>query len=644
MNSLTPETLVYGFTKAVDPQISPDGELVVYSRAIANRETKKNESQLWLCDRDGGNHRQLTQSGKRNTGARWSLDGKQIAFVSDRVEKSGIFVLDLAGGDPREITKHNSSIGDLAWSPDGSTLAYIADFDPDNPDEDKEDEDTAPKVRVTSRIDYKVDGLGYRGDVRRHLFVVDLGSGDRRRLTEDVQDYGAPAWSPDGTTIAVGRSAIDSDGSQLALVDVATGNMKLVGAEHGIVDQWAWSPDGKRLALSAEEGKTYQADLCIYDVEKDEIETIADDIEWKPGGRGGMEAPPQWIDDDKVLFLGAHKGGTVITVADANSGKVETLHRSESTPATMSVNQGGQFVARAHTSLETNGEIEILDIENKRGKVITDFSSEVLETTPQAHWERFEIERGDYTIESWLLKPVDFDESKKYPVVLDIHGGPNGYYGYNFDDHHQALAGAGFIVVYSNPRGSSSYGREFTMQVFQDWGFEDYKDLMAALDEALKRPYSDEERVGVRGYSYGGYMTSWIIGQTTRFQAAVCGAPCFDLESFWGTSDIGPRFGAVQFGAAPHEAPEWYAAHSPSNFAHRATTPTLIVHGEADERCPIGQGEQMFTALKKAGVETEFARYPGGAHGFTRLGPPEHRVDVLTRTVDWFKEHLGQAK
>jgi dipeptidyl aminopeptidase/acylaminoacyl peptidase len=195
-------------------------------------------------------------------------------------------------------------------------------------------------------------------------------------------------------------------------------------------------------------------------------------------------------------------------------------------------------------------------------------------------------------------------------------------------------------VVYANPRGSSSYGRDFATAVYGDWGGEDYLDLMAVMDAVLERPYCDADRQGVRGYSYGGYMTAWIIGQTDRFRAAVCGAPCFDLESFWGTSDIGARFGHRQFGGPAHDVPEWYEQHSPSSHAHRATTPTLIIHGEADERCPIGQGEQMFVALKQAGVEVEFARYPGGSHLFFATGPPEQRLDALQRTLAWFDRYL----
>jgi dipeptidyl aminopeptidase/acylaminoacyl peptidase len=225
--------------------------------------------------------------------------------------------------------------------------------------------------------------------------------------------------------------------------------------------------------------------------------------------------------------------------------------------------------------------------------------------------------------------------------VLDVHGGPHGFYGYGFQAIQQALASHGLLVAFSNPRGSGSYGRDFAHQVRFDWGGEDYLDLMAVVDAVVDRPYVDPARTGIWGYSYGGFMTAWTIGHTDRFRAAVCGAPCFDLESMYGTSDISHAWGPYQWGGRPHEASEAFAAHSPSTFAHRATTPTLIVQGEADDRCPIGQGEQMFVALKQAGCQVEFARYPGGAHAMLRVGPPSHRADFIGRVLGWFQDHLG---
>jgi dipeptidyl aminopeptidase/acylaminoacyl peptidase len=251
--------------------------------------------------------------------------------------------------------------------------------------------------------------------------------------------------------------------------------------------------------------------------------------------------------------------------------------------------------------------------------------------------------RGDFAIDAFLLKPPDFDPSRRYPLVLDVHGGPHGYYGYAFSPVQRCLAASGFLVVFANPRGSASYGRKFSMAVLRDWGGQDYADLMAVVDAVLERPYVDPERTGIYGYSYGGYMTAWTIGQTDRFKAAVCGAPVFDLVSAFGTSDIGYFWLEQETGGTPYQIPDWYAAHSPSTYLHRARTPTLIVQGEADLRCPLGQSEQMFVTLLKVGCQAELVRYPGGGHMFPWMGPPEHRCDYLTRVRDWFTARLTEV-
>jgi dipeptidyl aminopeptidase/acylaminoacyl peptidase len=255
-------------------------------------------------------------------------------------------------------------------------------------------------------------------------------------------------------------------------------------------------------------------------------------------------------------------------------------------------------------------------------------------------WERVALQRNGLEIEGWLLKPADFDESRRYPLVLDVHGGPNMYHGHQWQPTQQALIGRGFLVLVCNPRGSSSYGRDFTGRVFRDWGGEDYRDLMAMVDLVAARSYVDSGRLGIFGYSYGGYMTSWTIGQTDRFRAAVIGAPCFNLVSMWGTSDIGDAWDDVQWGGSPREAEGFYRERSPSSWAYRARTPTLVIHGEADDRCPIGQGEELYTWLQSSGVEAEFARYPGAAHLFPFTGKPSQRADFLQRLGDWFETRL----
>ena len=641
---LSPETLVYGFTPAADPQISPDGLHVLYTRTATDPKTHKTSAQVWAVGTSGSSARQLTQSGGRNGGARWSPDGATVAFVSDRVEQAGIFVLPMTGGEASEITRHDAPISELAWSPDGLRIAYRIAVDPDHPEGEERVEDSAAPVRVTGRLDYKQDGRGYLHDKRFQTFVVDVLSSERTKISNDAADYNFPSWSPDGSILATQKGSHNGMRSKLALLPSDGGAETLVGWERGVVTTWGWSPDGSSLVITGDSNLSWQTDFYVYNLASKELFSLTDDLECLPsGGLPGIQGPsqPLWRADGTVLFHAMSRGAGTLNKLTIATGDVETLTGVKAMPSGFSSTTDGEKVVQACMSLESHVEVLYHDLRAGESRQLTNESEAVLETSPAARWERFDVTRDGFITEAWMLTPTNFDESKKYPVILDIHGGPNGFYGYGFVPMQQCLATNGFILVYSNPRGSSSYGRSFTQQVLEDWGGEDYHDLMAVVDKVLERPYADGDRVGIWGYSYGGYMTAWAIGQTDRFKAAVCGAPCFDLESMYGTSDISHEFGELQWGGPPHRSKEWYATHSPSEFAHRTTTPTLIIHGEADERCPIGQGEQMFVALKKAGCEVEFARYPGGSHLFLRLGPPEHREDVLSRTLAWFKNHLG---
>ena len=640
---LSPETLVYGFTPASDPQVSPDGRRVVYNLAAVSPETKKGSSHIWLCDIDGANKRRLTFSGERNRGARWSPDGTHIAFVSDRVPTNGIFQIAVDGGEAREVMRQNQSIGDLAWSPDGARIVFTSSFDPENPEGEKPKDGVAPAVRVTSRLDYKQDNRGYLGEARNQVNIVDVATGEPGFLTSEPVDHAFPQWSPDGTLVAASRLTTNGMRSQLELIPVDGSTSTLIGPEEGNVGTWAFSPDGARIVFTGDTKATSQSDFFVYTLASEETRRVTADLQCLPAaGFPTLEPPsmPVWLDDSHVLFHAVRAGASGIYVIDLDSGAVEQIEGGTSLRSGFSTDAAHRYIAQGVASLDAVGELLVFDRETGKSAQITDYSGAVLAETPTAKWERFDISRGGYVIESWLLFPPGFDASKKYPLVLDIHGGPNGFYGYGFVAMQQVLATNGFIVLFCNPRGSSSYGREFTQQVTGDWGGEDYLDIMASVDDAVKRPYVDAERLGIWGYSYGGYMTAWTIGQNHRFKAAVCGAPCFDLESMFGTSDISHEFGMLQWGGPPHEAREWYATHSPSQFAHNTKTPTLIIQGEADNRCPVGQSEQMFVTLKQAGCEVEMARYPGGSHLFMRAGPPEHRQDVLARVLAWFQGHL----
>ncbi|MEO6045607.1 MAG: S9 family peptidase, partial [Tepidiformaceae bacterium] len=417
----------------------------------------------------------------------------------------------------------------------------------------------------------------------------------------------------------------------------------IIGPDEGNVGTWAFSPDGARIVFTGDTKQTSQSDFFVYTFATKDVGRVTTDLPCLPAaGFPTLDPPsmPVWLDESRVMFHAVRAGASGIHVIDLDSGAVEQIEGGTSLRSGFSTDASHRYVAQGVASLDVMAEVLVFDRETGKTEQITSYSAPVLAQSPTAKWERFDISRGGYVIESWLLFPPDFDASKQYPLVLDIHGGPNGFYGYGFVPMQQVLATNGFVVLFCNPRGSSSYGREFTQQVTGDWGGEDYLDIMAVVDEAVKRPSVDAGRLGIWGYSYGGYMTARTIGQNHRFKAAVCGAPCFDLESMYGTSDISHEFGMLQWGGPPHKAREWYATHSPSQFAHNTRTPTLIIQGEADNRCPVGQSEQMFVTLKQAGCEVEMARYPGGSHLFMRAGPPEHREDVLGRVLAWFEAHL----
>lgn len=657
---LTPADLVYGFTPATDPRFSPDGEAILYTRRwtpqgepVGRPPPRADErpdhragsivggtrTHLWLCDADGGSTRRLDVAGRRNHGGRWSPDGRSIAFVSERDEGGVIHVLGRAGDESREVVRHRLQIpSELAWSPDGRRLAYAVMVDPVNVEEESPAAGAAPLIRVVRRLDYKEDGRGILLDTRLQVCVVDVETGDRRTLTSEPADHFSPLWSPDGRTIAVRVGTGEGWSTQLLLLDADTGaELRRLGPADGRVEYASWKPSGDHVLIVAGPlGRTHP-DFFLADVESGALEQLTDSVPWV------VVASPTWLDDRRALLHVHHRGKSLLLMLDAETRATEEVYRFEALNDGLSVDVAGRLAVQGYESLDAPGELVVFDLTARTATLVTRFSEPVLAAAPQAGWEALTIERDGLTIDAWLLFPRDFDQSLRYPLVLDVHGGPHLHYGCCFDLVQQALAGAGFLVVYANPRGSTSYGKTHAELVNEDWGGGDYLDLLAVVDAVGARPYADGDRVGITGYSYGGYMTAWAIGQSDRFRAAVCGVPVFNLVSQYGTSDLSPRLYAVEWGGAPHERAEWYAARSPSTFAHRATTPTLILHAEDDLRCPIGQGDEMFVALAQAGCEVELVRYAGVGHAWFHApdGHPEHRLDVLERTVGWFRRHLG---
>jgi dipeptidyl aminopeptidase/acylaminoacyl peptidase len=354
-----------------------------------------------------------------------------------------------------------------------------------------------------------------------------------------------------------------------------------------------------------------------------------------------MPAPElRWTVDGRLLVLGDARGQSFLYEVAAAGGPVRALAGGGWQATALSLDgRAGRAVIGA-TPPDTPGELYLVDLRYPPLRCLTAYNRAYFAAHPPARLEKFSFQRHEFDIEGRVWLPPDFDPARRYPLVLDIHGGPNAAFYDAFTLSQQVLATAGYVVLAVNMRGSTTYGRAFTMAALGDWGGEDYQDLMAAVECVAAQPYVDGDHLGVHGYSYGGFMAAWIIGHTRRFKAAVVGGACLDLPSMYGTSDIGVSFGERQWGGTRREAFAAMVKRSPLTYAPAVETPVLLLHGEADLRCPIAQAEQYFVALKRHGKTVEFVRFPDCSHLFVHIGHPHMREEYLRRTLEWFDRHL----
>jgi dipeptidyl aminopeptidase/acylaminoacyl peptidase len=641
---------VYALTGVGDPRISPDGTRIAYVVTSIDREANEYRGAIWVARRDGSEEPRRFTSGERRDGTpRWSPDGRWLAFTSNRGDEKTqpqIYVISAEGGEARRLTDLKESAGELAWSPDSARIAFTARVR----DEAYEEEDEKKrKPRRFTRVFYKLDSVGWTGDRRKHVFVVDLDGGEPTQATSGDGEHGAPAWTPDGKRLVFGAlrgERWDTELiSRLYSVDADGGEPTQLTGDEASYDSPAFSPDGARLAYhyTVEDGThPHHTQLGVMNADGSNAKLLTTSLDRQCAPYPELREP-LW-DGDRLLFS-VEDGGNILlyVVAADGSSEPELLVGGEQVISGYDVRDGQlAYVASTYTTLR-----ELYA--GADGRRLTDVGGSFTSGCELAEPERFTaVSEDGYEVDGWVVRPAGFEAGKRYPTLLNIHGGPFSQYGTAFFDEFQVFAGAGYVVLYSNPRGGSGYSEEHGRAIRgplngagPGWGTRDYEDVMAVVDTALERfDFVDPERLGVIGGSYGGFMTSWIIGHTKRFKAAVSERAVNNLVSMFGSSDLFWIF-ERQFGGPLWEDVGAYLDRSPSTYVREMETPVLVLHSEQDLRCNIEQGEHLFTALRLLGKEVEMLRFPAESHELSRSGSPLHRVLRFEAILEWFGRYLS---
>ena len=634
---------IFNIREVRDPQRSPDGKWVAYTVATAIKDTDKNNTDIWMVSWDGTQQIQVTSTPEGESSPRWSPDNKYLTFISSRMgAKTGqVWLLNRSGGEAVKITDIKGGVSDVAWSPDGKRLALVV-SDPDPADKDADDpanEKKTAKPIVIDRYRFKADGDGFLRGGRSHLYLFDIESKKAEILTPGAFEETSPAWSPDGKQIAFARVHGEGDVDKMPNTDVFVVDAR-VGAQPrrlttSTADEGgrlAWSPDGKQIAFILGDEVKYsaydQAKLAVIPAAGGTARVLTESLD-RPVGSASWSADGTslffTITDDRAQHLGK---------ISLTEGRVQRVVEGRQVITNPSSGPDGSFAVLASTATTLP---EVHALEGGKLRKLSAQNDQWIKGVQLGTTEDFTSTSKDGTVvNSILVKPASFDPAKKYPVLLRIHGGPNGQDQHSFNYEREIFAANGFVVISVNYRGSNGRGNAFQKAIFADWGNKEVVDLLGAMDALQKMSWVDSTRLGIGGWSYGGILTNYTIAQDTRFKAAISGAGSSNQLSMYGSDmyitqyeqEIGPPWKAQD---------AWIKISYPFFHADRIKTPTLFLVGQNDFNVPLAGSEQMYQALRSLGIDTQLVIYPSQFHGITI---PSYRIDRMQRYLDWYSKYL----
>jgi dipeptidyl aminopeptidase/acylaminoacyl peptidase len=612
-----------------NPQISPDGKFVIFVVRKPDFEENSYNADIWLVGTQGDEPLRLTYHKKSDSSPRWSPDSKMIAFLSNRAEKNQIWLMSPFAGEADKLTDVKTGVNSFAWSPDGKKIAFLS-AEPLSEEEEKKKKEKDDAIVVDKNIKMV------------NLWIIDVATKDTTQLTKGKFNVGSFDWSPDARKIVCSVTstpkADDQSESDLIVISIDAEEPEILVKRVGVDTAPLWSPDGKYIAfISRDEHKNGTGNNYICMVPSSGGEPV--NLTKQFDGSANMIS---WsADAKKIYFYAGKRVLSHLYSVEIADGKISKLTDNDDyVVGSFSFNKDASLMAFIKENPYNPDEIYISPVAPYNPRKLTDFNSWVkklqLGETETIQWKS----KDGWEIEGLLVKPIEYQKGKKYPLVVLAHGGPSGAYTKSFPaswaryDH--IWAGKGYAVFLPNFRGSDNYGEKFLQGDFNDWGNGDYQDIQSGIDYLIEYGIADPDKLGIAGWSYGGYMTAWTVTQTDRFKAASLGAGLTNLYSMYSQNDI-PSVMEDYLGGAPWDRREVYQKCSPMTHIKNANTPTLILHGQEDKRVPPPQAKEFYMGLKKNGVIVEWVLYPREPHG---LREPKHQKDKMTREIAWFDKYI----